>query len=354
MMTSSCQNNSNMKKYNWQPTSSAPVLYPVKIHAAYMRYGKNSALAVPSSARVNNGLGQPGITYSLNDEALYPLPTGLDIVWLSLVDKKFYEARVDFPTDSIGKLLEKGYINDKGEKESYYLVNVGLIPGGRIIIYLYGYQKCIELCSFQGTETEVDMEEFLPNAYFAYKDYEEYFAEIFVDDRAWVNNFKKNGVSHTLWDKYRERFNYDINLEFEDEKSFLRLYGVDFANGEGCNVDVREQILSIRPAARIRLLGCGWTSGEYNFSGYFYFNEEEVLRVFDEAYADNREQKGELKILVSKYNNLFDISLRVGDKVYPIKNTQIRVFKQRPDEGDDQAILVYKNYEGNHTPFVGE
>lgn len=33
-----------------------------------------------------------------------------------------------------------------------------------------------------------------------------------------------------------------------------------------------------------------------------YFNEEEMLRVFDEAYGDERMQKGELKINVCKYN----------------------------------------------------
>ncbi|WP_080733542.1 DUF2931 family protein [Porphyromonas gulae] len=351
--TSSCQNNSNMKKYNWQPTSSAPELYPAEIHSAYMRYGKNSALAVPSSARVYNGLGDPGMIYSLNDEAIYPLPTGLDIIWLSLVDKKFYEAEVDFPTDTIRKLMDESYINGKGEKETFDLVNVGLIPGGRIIIYLDSSEKRILLCSFQGKETEeVDIREFIPNAY--YKDLNSYLERVFSHEESWIENYKKYGPNHALWDKYFERFNYDIEFEFESKDCKFSGVSCRFTNKESCDLDDYNPQISIRPASRIRLISGGWYDGGFDYSAWFYFNEAEVLRVFDEAFGENRLQKGLLKILVSKYNNRFDISLQVNGKSFPLKETQIRVFKQRPDEGDEDAVLIYKNYEGNYTPFIGE
>ncbi len=352
----SCQNRKEMKRYNWQPTSSAPSLYPVKIHAAYMRYGRNSALAVPSSARVCNGLGQPGMTYSLNSEAYYPLPTGLDIVWLSLVDKRFYEAEVDFPVDTLRRLMEEGYINGKGEKESYHYINVGFIPGGRIVIYLHGYEKRVVLSTFQGKETEVDMESFLPNAYFAYKDYDAYFDDVFSDtDEEWLQAFRKYGPNHGLWDKYFERFDYDIDFEFEEKSSYIRFFGIDFANSEACDLNKYNPRLSIRPAARPRLIAAGWSVDGFDYSAWFYFDEEEVLRVFDEAFSEHRGEPGRLRIFVSKYNNLFDIGLELGGKVYALKETQIRVFKQRPDEGDEDAELIYKNYEQDfYTPFVGE
>lgn len=346
-----------MKKYNWQPTSSAPALYPVEIHAAYMRYGKNSALAVPSSAAVHNGLGDPGMIYSLNDEAIYPLPTGLDIVWLSLVDKKFYKAEVDFPTDTIRELMEKGYVNGKGEKESYDLVNVGLIPGGRIIIYLDGQEKRIELCSFQGKETEeVDMKSFLPNAYFAYEDYNAYFNEVFADeDEEWIENYKKYGPNHDLWDKYFKRFNYDIEFEFEEKSGKLSGAACGFANKERCDLDDHNPRISIRPASPIRLISGTWHEGEFDYYAWFYFNEQEVLRVFDEAFEENHGSKGLLKIVVGKYHNRFAISLHANGKEFPLKETQIRVFKQRPDEEDEDGTLIYKNYEADfYTPFVGE
>ena len=79
-----------------------------------------------------------------------------------------------------------------------------------------------------------------------------------------------------------------------------------------------------------------------------YFNEEEVLRVFDEAYGEDRMQEGELTIKVCKYNNLFDISLNVGDKSVKLEKTEIRVFQDPIDDPDGDGTLIYKNYEGNH------
>lgn len=63
-----------------------------------------------------------------------------------------------------------------------------------------------------------------------------------------------------------------------------------------------------------------------NYTCFMYFNEEEMLRVFDEAYGEDRMQKGELKINVCKYNNFFDIFLNVGEKYIRLEKTQIRGF----------------------------
>jgi hypothetical protein len=85
-----------------------------------------------------------------------------------------------------------------------------------------------------------------------------------------------------------------------------------------------------------------------------YFNEEEVLRLFDEAYGTDRDQKGELRVKVCKYNNLFDISLNVGGKSVKFEKTAIRVF-QRPIEDPIKAgDLIYKNYKGDHTNFFAD
>lgn len=164
-----------MKKYEWSPIASAPTLFPSDIHIGYMRYGEHSALAMPP---VSYGLGRATAIMGLNEER-FPLPTGLDIVWLSWVEKKFYEAEVDFPVDKIANLFEEGYLNYEGEKETYNEVNVGLIPGGRIVLYLSGEDKRIMVDQFQGVETTVDMKDYLPYAYFAYKDCNEFFDSIF-------------------------------------------------------------------------------------------------------------------------------------------------------------------------------
>ena len=79
-----------------------------------------------------------------------------------------------------------------------------------------------------------------------------------------------------------------------------------------------------------------------------------MLRVFDEAYGEDRMQKGELKIKVCKYNNLFDISLNVGDKSIKIEKTEIVVFSDPIDDPDGDGTLIYDNYEERHNYFVDD
>lgn len=342
----------SMKKYEWEPTSNAPILFPADIHVAYMRYGENSALAMTSSD--NNGLGSFGSSYGL--EGAFPLPTGLDVIWLSEVEKKFYKAEVDFPMERISRLFEEGFINFEGEKKTFHWVNACFIPGGRIVVYLTGFEKSVILAEYQGEETTVDMKDFMPDGYFAYKDYNEYFNVVFSrKDCAWLENYKSNGIPYGLWDRYFERFNYDIKFIFENTDSVHDSNKYNFINGEVCIMSkLYVPTMNIVPASRIRTIMTHWIVGEYLYTAWLYFNEQEILDVFDEAFKNDKEQHGELRVWVSKYNNLFEITLNVGGNSFKLGKTQIRVFKELANVEKAEAELIYKNYEGNHDKFLGE
>ncbi|MCD8092882.1 MAG: hypothetical protein LUF01_08655 [Bacteroides sp.] len=93
------------------------------------------------------------------------------------------------------------------------------------------------------------------------------------------------------------------------------------------------------------------------YTGYFYFNEDEVLEYFDKAYGKNRNQKGEFVIKVGEPNNRFDIYLRVGKEELKLEKTQIHVFKQGINQPDKDAIVYYNNHRDIHSSdikFVGE
>ena len=59
-----------------------------------------------------------------------------------------------------------------------------------------------------------------------------------------------------------------------------------------------------------------------------YFDEHEVIEIFRKAFGENHNQRGEFIVRVSKYNNRFEIFLRVGVKEYPLKKTKIYAFLQ--------------------------
>lgn len=58
-------------------------------------------------------------------------------------------------------------------------------------------------------------------------------------------------------------------------------------------------------------------------------------------------------IRIGKYNNRFDIILRVGGKEFRFEKTQIHVFRRRPE--DDKGYNFYDNYRGEKVRrYVGE
>ena len=85
-----------------------------------------------------------------------------------------------------------------------------------------------------------------------------------------------------------------------------------------------------------------------------YFNEKEMLRVFDEAYGEDRMQTGKLNFNVNKNNNRFEISLNVGRKSIRLEKTQIRVFQDPVGKPNGKGTLIYKNYEGDHTNLFAD
>lgn len=54
-------------------------------------------------------------------------------------------------------------------------------------------------------------------------------------------------------------------------------------------------------------------------------------------------QRGEFIVRVSKYNNKFEIFLRVGVKEYPLKKTKIYAFLTTPRGGEEEDEPYYSN-----------
>lgn len=65
-----------------------------------------------------------------------------------------------------------------------------------------------------------------------------------------------------------------------------------------------------------------------------------------EAYNKCDESlQGEFIIQVGTLENDFSFALKLGDKCYNLKATEIRLYK---NNADDEGKLVFKNYKGNH------
>lgn len=109
--------------------------------------------------------------------------------------------------------------------------------------------------------------------------------------------------------------------------------------------------------ARLKYLIMAWSVADTVYTGHLFFNENEVIHKFPEVFTNpsNPNIRGEFLINVSKYNNWFDISLRVGERECKFEKTQIHVFKVTPENKDDDNHLFYWNYQGEEVKqYIGE
>ena len=169
-----------------------------------------------------------------------------------------------------------------------------------------------------------------------------------------VENFKQNGIPEGLWDRYKRRYHYDIEFVYEDSRA---VSGNDFLyrfiTSEYYHRD-KVQRFSTLPC--VRELQMGWHVGTTEYDAYFYFDEDEVMQKYAEAFGTS-EKEGKLIVRVSKHNNKFDIYLQVGGKHYPFKKTKIHVFRETPEHQKEEDKLFYNNHEDINSEdihYIGE
>ncbi|MBP5703267.1 MAG: DUF2931 family protein [Paludibacteraceae bacterium] len=312
------------------------------------------------SIGVGMGLGHDGVARSRASR--YGLPKAIEATWVSWTDRKVYSVATFLPYDTILSLFKyggepcvpapKGITPDDLIGKTIDRFDLCFLPGGKVMLYVNTAVKSI-LLDWSAEGTEVTDDEILSDVYMQYgldnmdEYYDMFYSDKYKEYEPWRKYMRKHGSIGPLLERYLERFNYTLNFEFENKETEMYEVGSEFTNGERYTRNPKYNEAFKMPS-RIKEFEALWDFKDHRYSCYMYFNEEEMLRVFDEAYGDDRTQKGELTIKVCKYNNLFDISLNVGDKSIKLEKTEIRVF-QRPMEAANRAgKLFYKNYEGDH------
>ena len=79
----------------------------------------------------------------------------------------------------------------------------------------------------------------------------------------------------------RQNFNYEIEFKFEDEKAAFTDYLYRFLTGEFWHRD-NKPMPSLLP--RVREIQAGWKVGTTIYNGKFYFDEDEIIKGYTEAF----------------------------------------------------------------------
>ena len=366
IVASACNSRNDMNystrtQFPWTPNISAPLNYPVEIKYAYLCYGTEGDRYPVLSSGSCDGIGVSKGAVSFEDyekEGGLDIPNGIEIVWLSFAESKIYKLHTTFSQnlqDEMLRLFREGfYAKRYDQHNTYSTFLMTMLPGGKVWLYMNGSGKTVLVCdTLQAEPIEMTLEEFDKDASYVSNNVKEY-SEASLDKEQKAS-IKANGIPFELWERYRERFNYDFKFEFEDNNSKLdTLYLLyKFINGElYYPTDEAKVSLLSRP----KELYLEWSVGDTKYKGRFFFNEKEALEGFSKMYSSTkRSQKGTLIVKTSKYNNKFDIYLEIEGNKYFFKKTKIHVFRITPENKNDDDHLYYWNYEGEDVEqYLGE
>ena len=366
IVASACNSRNDMNystrtKFPWTPNISAPLNYPVEIKYAFLGFGTDGERYPVMEPLGNIGIGVSMGKVSFEDyerEEGLDIPNSMEVLWLSYAESKFYKLHTTFSKNlqwEILQLFRQGYHNNYDDKhENYSTLLITMLPGGKVWLYMNGVGRTVLVCdTLQAAPIEMTLGEFdkdAPNVSNSVQEYSE--GNL---DKEQIADIKANGIPFELWERYRERFNYDFKFEFEDKNSKLDslLLSYRFTNGEFfyASAGINTELLS-----RPKELYLEWNVGDTKYKGRFFLNEKEVLEGFSKMYSSTkRSQKGTLIVKTSKYNNKFDIYLEIEGNKYFFKKTKIHVFRITPENKNDDDHLYYWNYEGEDVEqYLGE
>ncbi len=286
------------------------------------------------------------------------IPKGIDMVWVSIADKKIYRANIKFSQQIQNKLLkafrEGFYSHWRESNMDFNEFDVTILPRGHLWLYLgIGNLRRVLICdTLKGEEIHMTLKEFSEDFYNAYQTVDSLCADGY--DTPYI--IEHGSEYDKIWAFYAQRFNYQFDIQFENKQTELRKgkFIINFANGEILNHDDPGYF---EQPSRPNKIEFPWIADDMLYTGHFYFDEEEVKKAFMDVYGNNPTQPGKLIIQVSKYNNWFDIYLEAGNKKYKFEKTKIHAFKQGVNDSDDKAVVIYDNHpqDGNDIfNFIGE
>lgn len=332
-----------MQQYSIKVSGSAPTLFPADTFFGLLYYSRDEALEIPKRYPFSGEWGQVLSTHLLDDDNC-PMPRVLDIVWLSIVERKFYSKQCRLPFNAMEKLWEEKD-EDTGETRFSHLV-VGMAPYGGIAIWMHGETKSILIGWLHGEEIKVDMKDFMPMNPTVTLDEN---CDFYINSDSRVKeNLEKNGLPpRHLYDKYMQQFTYRYLPLFEhwdedkhewtkysDEETSPEFDYIDEALFDGTHDKLHDGgLMNYHEAGKPKKLAVQWHIKKSEYTAYFWFEDEEIRAVFDRFYGTHPETKTDLMIRIDTEKKKFELALyRYGLKepqVISESAYQLIVFKNK-------------------------
>lgn len=269
------------------------------------------------------------------DKEYYPIPQFLDMVYLSIIEGKFYSIETNLLEDKIMDLWN----SSKRIIKNKYII-VGMAPYGGVAVWGYEEKKSLIICWKQGKDVFVDMKDFTPlTPNISLADYcasylkhnkqrealpprnlfDNYMKQFTYRYLAFFEKWKKDDEE---WEKYADNENVPV-FDFIEESLFDGTHDKLHDGG----------LMKYHQAGKPKKLRVEWHIGKSEYSAYFWFEDERIREVFDKFYGAHPETKTDFIIRIDAEKRKYELALyRYGLKepqVIPEDVYQLLVFKNK-------------------------
>ena len=324
-------------------SGSAPTLYPTDLFFGLLYYTRDEALQIPKQYPFSGEWGSVVNTHLMNNDNC-PMPRVLDIVWLSIVERKFYSKQCQLPFKMMETLWQQTD-EESGEPRFSHII-IGMAPYGKLAVWLHVKKKSDLIGWLQAEETEVEMKDFMPMNSSVTLDEN---CDFYINSNPRVKeNLERNGLPpHNLFDKYMQQFTYRYLYLFEqwdeDNHKWDKLEQDEtppnFNYIEDLLIDGTHDklhdggLMNYHQAGKPKKLAIKWHIKKSEYTAYFWFEDEEIRAVYDRFYGAHPETKTDFMIRIDAEKNKYELALyRYGLKepqVISESAYQLLVFKNK-------------------------
>ncbi len=332
-----------MTKYEYSVSGSAPKLYPTETFFANLMWSDEDGVSVPYCCPFADEWGKPVSMY-VDDEKDFPVPSSIDMVWLSLVENQFYSIEEKLPQREIEQLLQE--TDKKNGQPLYEYIIVGMAPYGRVALWLHGDKRAKLVAWMKAEEIDVDMEFFCPSTNLPRDEYVSMMLKS-VDEA--YTNLATNGLPpHDLFDNYMKQFTYRYLPLFEhwdeDEEKWQKyteeeqetkpeLDYIEEALYDGTHDKLHDGgLLNYHEAGKPKKLALKWHIKKSEYTAYFWLEDGQIRSIFDRFYGTHPDTKTDFILHIDPIMNKYQLALYR----YGLQEPQIL-------SEDAYQLIVFKN-----------
>lgn len=326
-------------------SGTAPVLYPTDTFFGLLYFEADDALEIPKKYPYQGEWGQPISTHLLERED-YPVPGMIDMVWLSIVERKFYSLVEKLPTERFEELF--GQTDEVSGEALFEHIVVGMAPYGGVALWTHGFKKSTLVKWMHAEEIQVEMKDFMPLNPDVTLDEN---CDFYINNDSRVKeNLEKNGLPpRDLFDKYMQQFSYRYLPLFEhwdeDEEEWLQyteeeqetkpeLDYIKEALYDGTRDKLHDGgLLNYHEAGKPKKLSVKFHIKKSEYTAYFWFEDEAIRAIFDMFYGIHPDTKTDFIIHIDPEKKKYQLSLfHYGlqePRIIPEATYQLIVFKNK-------------------------